>query len=117
MKAIYIRSQITPSRVTSAGMVSREALLVQVNYQEQRLQTFQNNSPAPRPPPNGIHLGDLEAGISTGMRAFWGPNQERSSAQADLFCMQLEFGQPSIFFYNIAKHVGNVPSCESRWRT
>ncbi|POM68741.1 Hypothetical protein PHPALM_15056 [Phytophthora palmivora] len=32
------------------------------------------------------------------MRAFWGSNQERVSARADLFSMQLNFGQPSIFF-------------------
>lgn len=98
MKAIYIRTRIAPNRIASAGLVSREALVAQVNYQEQRLRAIQSNLPLPCPPPNDTHLNDLEAGISTGMRAFWGSNQERSSARADLFSMQLEFGQPSIFF-------------------
>lgn len=103
----------------SAG-VDRDALQEYVDYQQKRLQAISGQRPLPVVPQVDSRVRELYANIFTGMRAFWGSNEGRSGARADLFSMQLELGQPTILFtlspdssssYRIANLAGEIPEC------
>ncbi|OWZ10695.1 hypothetical protein PHMEG_00016417 [Phytophthora megakarya] len=53
------------------------------------------------------------------MRSYWGSNEERAGARSNLFSMQLQFGQPTLFFtisldgsstYQIGNFAGVIPN-------
>ncbi|GMF26426.1 unnamed protein product [Phytophthora fragariaefolia] len=88
--------------------------------EELALATWRHNAPVPahqNVAPDDEVCDQTPDGLVS-MRAFWGSNEERSGARADLFSMQLELGQPTIFFtlspdssssYRIANLAGEIP--------
>ncbi|GMF14925.1 unnamed protein product [Phytophthora fragariaefolia] len=116
MQALYIRGKLSPSVTASAAIVT---LLAYVQYQEARMKAISNNRKFPPRPDIDRHVNSLYSGISTGMKAFGGSNDERDEARANLFAMQLAYGQPSLFFnvspdssltFRIANLAGELPS-------
>ncbi|ETI50113.1 hypothetical protein F443_06259 [Phytophthora nicotianae P1569] len=108
---------MSPQSVESAANVSREALEEYVQFQQSRRQAILQQRPLPSTPEIDPSVRNLYAGISTGMRSFWGSNEERSEARANLFSMQITYVQPTIFFtltpdcastYRIAHLAGNI---------
>jgi hypothetical protein len=98
MNAVYVHAKLSPSLAESAATADRDALLEHCKYKQARLDAIQKGLPSPRAPPFNQAVHDLYAGISTGMRAYWGSNEEKAEARANLQSMTLFFGQPTIFF-------------------
>lgn len=114
LQAISIKARISPGSMESTAGVSREALQNYVQYQQSRLHAIAHQRPLPDIPVIDGRVRELYANISTGMRAFWGSNEERLSARANLFSMQLELGQPTIFFYDFARQFEYIQNCKPR---
>lgn len=98
MRAVYLRAKLAPHVLSSAASVDRSELLSHVEYQEKRLSTMSRRERLPDPPQQSQAVRDLFSGISTGLRAHWGTNEERADARTKVMSMQLDLGQPSIFF-------------------
>ncbi|ETM46468.1 hypothetical protein L914_08643 [Phytophthora nicotianae] len=98
MQAVYLRAKMAPSAVAMTTSIRREELVEHLRSRENHLQNLSKNTfgaPAPHAEQNIRNLFSL---ISTGMRAHFGSNEERSRARSNLLAMQLAYGQPSIFF-------------------
>ncbi|ETN00756.1 hypothetical protein PPTG_17725 [Phytophthora nicotianae INRA-310] len=98
MQAVYLRAKMAPSAVAMTTSIRREELVEHLRRRENHLQNLSKNTfgaPAPHAEQNIRNLFSL---ISTGMRAHFGSNEERSRARSNLLAMQLAYGQPSIFF-------------------
>ncbi|ETN12062.1 hypothetical protein PPTG_09710 [Phytophthora nicotianae INRA-310] len=98
LQAIAIRARMRPGTMERSSSVSREQLQSYVQYQQDRLEAITQHLPPPPAPEIENRVFELYDNISTGLRSYWGSNEERTQARADLFSMQLKFGQPTIFF-------------------
>ncbi|ETP12964.1 hypothetical protein F441_11766 [Phytophthora nicotianae CJ01A1] len=121
MRAVYLRAKLAPRVLSSAASVDRSELLDHVEFQEKRLRAMSRREQMPDPPQQAKRVSDLFSGISTGLRAHWGTNEERSDARTKVMSMQLDLGQPSIFFtlspsssgtYHVGNLAGDIPSCD-----
>ncbi|KAF1793289.1 hypothetical protein GQ600_2610 [Phytophthora cactorum] len=102
MQAIYLRARLSPSSVATSAAVRREELLEHLKQREDRLRNIASNRTVGAAPRSGESIRNLYSFITTGMRAHYGSNEERSRARSDLLSMQLAYGQPSIFFYRFS---------------
>lgn len=118
-QTIYIRARMAPDAMMRAARISRDSLEQYVEYKQQRIAAISESKPLPSEPNLDPHINELYSNISAGMRAYWGSNEERASARTDLFSMQVELGQPTIFFtlspdcsstYRIASLAGEIPN-------
>ncbi|KAF4142202.1 Helitron helicase-like domain at N-terminus [Phytophthora infestans] len=98
IQAISIRAKLAPGVSISAAAVTREELNSHIQYQTERLNALAENRALPTQSDINRHVADLYSSISTGMRSFWGSNDERAEARTNLFAMQLTFREPSLFF-------------------
>lgn len=97
-RAVYLRDRLAPHVLSSTAKVDRSELLSHVEYMEQRLNAINRRQHLPDPPPRCQAVRSFFSSISTGLRAHWGSNEERVDARTDVLSMQLDAGQPSIFF-------------------
>ncbi|KAF4136742.1 hypothetical protein GN958_ATG14012 [Phytophthora infestans] len=95
---ISIRARMLQGSMERSASVSREGLQNYVQYQQSRLKAIADQLPIPPAPEINRSVRELYGNFSTGTRSYWGCNDERTAARADLFLMQLKLGQPTIFF-------------------
>lgn len=117
MHAIYLRVKMSPVTIATATGVGRAELVQHLERQEDRLKNLATNTPVGGAPATEQNIRNLYSFITTGMRAHYGSNEERSRARSDLLAMQLVYGQLSIFFtlspssstsYRVAAFAGEV---------
>ncbi|ETL99505.1 hypothetical protein L917_03663 [Phytophthora nicotianae] len=107
MQAISIRARMLPGSMERSASVSREELKRYVQYQHDRMKAISEQLPPPPPPEVDRSIRELYSSISTGMRSYWGSNEERTAARADLLSMQLKLDNASTF--RIANLAGFIP--------
>lgn len=96
-QAVYIRGKLSPRLMGDVATVERDQLLRQVKHLEERRIALAANTQLPPPPVAPRPVRALLSAIGTGIRAFYGSNQERGYARTKALSMQLAFGQPAIF--------------------
>ncbi|ETL80792.1 hypothetical protein L917_18739, partial [Phytophthora nicotianae] len=98
MQAVYLRAKMEPTVVGSRCDVDREELVAHLKRQEERLKLLSTNVIVRPCLQADQSIRNLYSFITTGMKASYGSNEERSQARSNLLYMQLQYGQPSIFF-------------------
>jgi hypothetical protein len=98
MSAIYLRTQVSPNIALNAFKVTKEKLAAQMKYQEDFREARRKKKPLPTQPNFCKDVFDLQTGIETGLKAYWGSNQERQKARVNVFSMCHLLGPPHIMF-------------------
>ncbi|KUF78851.1 hypothetical protein AM587_10001925 [Phytophthora nicotianae] len=98
MQAVYLRAKMEPTVVGSRCDVDREELVAHLKRQEERLKLLSTNVIVGPCLQADQSIRNLYSFITTGMKASYGSNEERSQARSNLLYMQVQYGQPSIFF-------------------
>jgi hypothetical protein len=77
MSAVFLRTQISPELAMQASKVTSAQFEAQLNYQEEFLNARKKGKPLPSQPEFCKSVFNLQCGIETGLKAYWGSNQER----------------------------------------
>ena len=98
INAVFLRTHLNPMLAARASTVTSAQFAEQMQYEADFLHARRTNQPLPEQPASCAAVFDLKSGIETGLKAYWGSNQEREDARSNVFSMCNEFGPPHVMF-------------------
>jgi hypothetical protein len=98
MRAVLLRTQMNPNLAMRASSVTAEQLEAQLKYQDDFVQARRKGNDLPTQPPTCKDVFDLQSGIESGLKSYWGSNEERREARTKVFSKCQIYGPPHIMF-------------------